>query len=123
MAHFAKIENGTVTQVIVVANNDCGGGDFPQSEPIGQEFIRSIGLDGEWLQTSYNNNFRGSFAAIGYIYDSANDIFDQSDEAKAQHKAYLDELAAAKAKRENVLVALAAAAGLEPDEVRAALGA
>jgi hypothetical protein len=32
MAHFAKIENDTVTQVIVVSNDDCGGGDYPDSE-------------------------------------------------------------------------------------------
>jgi hypothetical protein len=54
MAHFAKIENDTVTQVIVVSNDDCGGGDFPESEPIGQAFIASLGLTGEWLQTSYH---------------------------------------------------------------------
>jgi transcription initiation factor TFIIIB Brf1 subunit/transcription initiation factor TFIIB len=46
MAHFAKIENNTVTSVIVVSNDDCGGGDYPDSEPIGQAFIASLGLDG-----------------------------------------------------------------------------
>lgn len=76
MAHFAKIENGMVTEVIVIADADCGGGQFPESEPIGQAFIASIGLDGEWLQTSYNNNFRGRYAgAGGYLYDSELDEF------------------------------------------------
>jgi hypothetical protein len=71
MAHFAKVENGMVMEVIVVADADCGGGQFPESEPVGQAFIASIGLDGEWLQTSYNHNFRGKYAgAGGYLYDA-----------------------------------------------------
>lgn len=69
IAHFAKIEDGVVRQVIVVDNNDCGGGNFPDSEPIGNAFINSIGLPGVWKQTSYNNNFRGSYAGIGYKFD------------------------------------------------------
>lgn len=75
MAHFAKVENDIVTQVLVVANSDCGGGDFPASEPIGQEFLASLGLEGEWKQTSYNANFRGVYASIGWTYDSVNDVF------------------------------------------------
>lgn len=75
MAHFAKIEDGVVTQVIVISNEDCGNKDFPESEPIGQEFIASIGLDGEWLQTSYNGNFRGRYAGIGHTYNNEKDIF------------------------------------------------
>ena len=75
MAHFAKVNNNNVEQVIVVANSDCGGGEFPESEPIGQAFIASIGLDGEWLQTSYNGNFRGAYAGMGFAYDSELDVF------------------------------------------------
>lgn len=75
MAHFAKVENGIVQQVIVVADSDCGGGTFPASEPVGQAFIASLGLVGEWKQTSYNSNFRGSYAGIGLLYDSVNDVF------------------------------------------------
>lgn len=70
MAHFAKIENNTVTTVIVVSNDDCGGGDFPESEAVGQEFIASLGLDGLWLQTSYHANFRGCYAGIAYTFDA-----------------------------------------------------
>ena len=65
MAHFAKIENGIVREVIVIGNDDCGGGDFPASEPIGQAFIASIGLTGEWRQTSYSGSFRSKYAGIG----------------------------------------------------------
>ncbi len=75
MAHFAKIENGIVTNVLVVANSDCGGGEFPASEPVGQEFLASLGLVGEWKQTSYNANFRDRYASIGFTYDAVNDVF------------------------------------------------
>lgn len=75
MAHFAKIENGTVTQVIVVNNETLGDLDFPESEPLGQEFIASLGLDGTWKQTSYNANFRGKYAGVGFTYDSELDEF------------------------------------------------
>jgi hypothetical protein len=75
MAHFARIDEGIVREVIVIDNADCGGGDFPESEPIGQAFIASIGLAGEWRQTSYNGNFRGCYAGIGYTYDADLDVF------------------------------------------------
>lgn len=75
MAHFARINNNIIEQVIVVSNDDCGGGDFPESEPIGQAFIASIGLAGEWLQTSYHGNFRGIYAGIGFSYDPIADVF------------------------------------------------
>lgn len=72
MAHFAQIDdNNTVTQVIAVSNDECGGGNFPESEPIGQLFIERIGLNGTWLQTSYHANFRGKYAAIGDVWDGS----------------------------------------------------
>jgi hypothetical protein len=75
MAHFARIDDGIVREVIVIDNADCGGGDFPESEPIGQAYIASIGLAGEWLQTSYNANFRGTYAGIGFTFDADADEF------------------------------------------------
>jgi len=75
MAHFAKIENNIVQQVIVVSNDDCGGGDYPESEPIGQAFIASLGIPGEWLQTSYHANFRGCYASVGWTYDAQSNEF------------------------------------------------
>jgi hypothetical protein len=97
MAHFAQIEDNIVRQVIVVSNCDIGGcvgednvpdglwipehhancGDleFPDTEIKGKEFISSLGIEGEWIQTSYNNNFRGVYAGIGYTYDPENDVF------------------------------------------------
>ena len=75
MAHFAQVTYNIVRNVIVVNNSDCGGGDFPDSEPIGQAFIASLGIEGEWLQTSYNNNFRGTYAGQGMTYDPVLDEF------------------------------------------------
>lgn len=75
MAHFAQIIDDKVVQVIVVADSDCAGGQYPESEPAGQAFIASIGLGGEWRQTSYNHNFRGKYAGIGYTFDRINDVF------------------------------------------------
>jgi sulfur carrier protein ThiS len=68
MAHFARIENGIVREVIVVGNDDA------PDEATGQAFIASLGLTGEWVQTSYNNNpvegkSRGKYAGIGDLWD------------------------------------------------------
>jgi hypothetical protein len=68
MAHFAKIQDGIVREVIVIGNDDCGGGDFPASEPIGQAFIASLNIEGEWRQTSYSGSFRSKYAALGDIF-------------------------------------------------------
>jgi len=71
MAYFAEIDSNIVLQVIVIASDDVDNLPFPDSEPIGQAFIASLGIAGEWLQTSYNGNFRGTYAGIGYTYDAA----------------------------------------------------
>jgi hypothetical protein len=76
MAHFAQLNNdNVVVQVIVIGNDDCGGGDFPTSEAAGQSFIASLGLTGAWKQTSYNGNFRGKYAGIGDTYNAELDEF------------------------------------------------
>ena len=71
MAHFAKVLDGKVTQVIV-------------AEP---EFFNTFvdSSPGQWLQTSYNTfgnqhklggtPLRGNYAGMGFIYDSQNDVF------------------------------------------------
>ena len=87
MAHFARIdEDGLVLQEIGVDNADCGGGDFPDSEPIGQAFINGphpdcLALEGNWLQTSFNASFRGCFAGLGYTFDGTNFIPPGGNEA------------------------------------------
>lgn len=76
MAHFAQVNSqNKVVRVINIANEDCGGGTFPESEPIGQAFIASCGITGRWLQTSYHANFRGAYAGIGMQYDPDTDTF------------------------------------------------
>ena len=75
MAHFAEIDsNNTVVRVIVVADTDCAGGQFPDSEVAGAYFCNRL-LGGVWKQTSYNSNFRKRYAGIGYKYDAALDMF------------------------------------------------
>ena len=71
MAHFAKVVDGKVTQVIV-------------AEPeFFQTFVDSS--PGEWLQTSYNTYggqhrnggtpLRKNYAGVGYSYDRTKDAF------------------------------------------------
>jgi hypothetical protein len=69
MAHFAKIENGIVTNVVVVDN---------QHEEDGEAYLNSIGLEGAWVQTSYNGNIRVKFAGLGDVYNSELDRFEPS---------------------------------------------
>ena len=69
MAHFAQVTNNIVRAVTVIANDDCDNLPFPESEPVGQAYIASLGIEGEWLQTSYNGNFRGTYAGIEYTFD------------------------------------------------------
>lgn len=61
MAHYAKIENNIVTQVIVAD----------------QDFIDSgaVGDPTTWIQTSYNNRIRNVYAGIGHLYLAEHDIF------------------------------------------------
>jgi hypothetical protein len=71
MAHYAKVENTLVTQVIV-------------AEP---EFFETFvdSSPGEWIQTSYNTSggvhaegntpLRKNYAGVGFTYDSVRDAF------------------------------------------------
>lgn len=71
MAHAAKIENGVVTQVIVVPD-DLGG---DENDAAIQAYINGIGLHGTWMRTSYNANIRGKYAGVGDKYDADLDEF------------------------------------------------
>jgi hypothetical protein len=70
MAHYAKVQDGLVTQVIVAE----------------AEFFDTFVDDspGEWIQTSYNTHggqhpegrpLRKNYAGIGYSYDKQRDAF------------------------------------------------
>ena len=78
MAHFAKVVNGTVEQVIVAEPEFFD--TFVDSSP------------GEWIQTSYNTRggvhyspetgepdgdvaLRKNYAGVGFTYDAAKDAF------------------------------------------------
>ena len=76
MSHYAKVENGIVTQVIVAEEDFIATG--------------ALGDPASWLQTSYNTRmgmhfdsngvpdaegFRGNYAGVGYTYDAVNDVF------------------------------------------------
>lgn len=72
MAHFALVDDtNTVREVLNVGNDDCAGGNFPESEAPGQAFIASCGIAGRWLQTSYSASFRLRYAGIGDTFDPA----------------------------------------------------
>lgn len=70
MAHFAKLDaTNTVTQVIVVANQDTADSSGVETESIGIAFCQKlVGAGTNWKQTSYNGNFRGNYAGIGCTY-------------------------------------------------------
>ena len=77
MAHFAKVCDGKVVQVIVAEPEFFD--TFVDSSP------------GEWIQTSYNTRggihygqdgqpdggiaLRGNYAGIGFVYDREHDVF------------------------------------------------
>ena len=71
MSHFAKVENGVVTSVIVI-----------------EQDVLNLGHWGDpalWIQTSYNTQagvhsqggtpLRKNYAGIGFTYDSGRDAF------------------------------------------------
>jgi hypothetical protein len=68
MSHYAKVENGIVTQVIVAEQDVIDSGLFGSG----------------WVQTSYNTHagkhpqntpLRKNYAGVGYTYDANRDAF------------------------------------------------
>jgi hypothetical protein len=74
MAHFARIENNIVREVIVVNNDVLLTTVGNESEAKGKKFCADT-FGGTWIQTSYNAKIRGKFAGIGDFYDVDKDIF------------------------------------------------
>jgi hypothetical protein len=68
MANFAEIdENNIVIRVLSVDDS---------KKENGQEYLANeLGLGGTWIETSYENEFRGNYASPGDYYDPENDIF------------------------------------------------
>lgn len=76
MAHFARINNNEVLQVIVINNGVLLDENGLESEAKGIEFCKdTYGQDTNWIQTSYNSKFRGVFAGEGFTYNSEKDVF------------------------------------------------
>lgn len=78
MGYFAQIKNDTVMQVIRIDNSVLGEEtlSFPDTEGAGRAYIaNTLGLLGEWRQTSYNGSFRKRYAGIGYHFDRERDEF------------------------------------------------
>ena len=71
MAHFAKIENGIVREVVVVNNDVLLNEEGIESEEIGAAFCADL-FGGEWVQTSFNATIRGKFAGVGDSWDGEN---------------------------------------------------
>ena len=71
MAHFAKIEDGIVRQVIVVNNEVLLDDKGVEQGALGAVFCADL-FGGTWVQTSYNANFRGKYAGVGDKWDGTN---------------------------------------------------
>jgi hypothetical protein len=79
VAHFAETmldnnNNLSVSRVLVVDNQDIADNDGNEVEAKGSELLQRL-LGGDWVQTSYNGNFRKNYAGIGYTYDRVRDAF------------------------------------------------
>lgn len=76
MAHFAQLDDSNVVRQVIVVSDDVAPDPAPANEQQGQTFIADVlGLAGTWKQTSYNGNFRGMYAGIGFTYDPDLDEF------------------------------------------------
>ncbi len=76
MAHFAKLEDNQVTDIVVIDNNDIVGADGNESEYVGIVFLKDLfGQDTVWKETSWSASFRKNYAMIGGTYDADKDAF------------------------------------------------
>jgi len=90
MAHFAEIKekvdptgftsdtHQVVERVVVVANDIPAGNSTLQDHDMhidGESWCVNFFKGGTWKQTSYNGNFRKSYAGPGMVYDQSKDKF------------------------------------------------
>jgi hypothetical protein len=76
MAHFAQIDENNIVLQVIAVNNDDILVDGVESEAKGIEFCKTLlGQDTNWLQTSYNSNFRKHYAIRGGDYRPDIDAF------------------------------------------------
>jgi len=80
MAHFARIEEGFVREVLVLDNDVMATAAGNDSETKGKKFLQGLfGADTDWVQTSYSSSFRGKYAGLGDIWDGTNFISQAPD--------------------------------------------
>ncbi len=77
MAHFARVIDGKVVKVHVVANPVITDGEGVEQETLGKQFLADLhGYNAdELVQCSYNGTIRGVYPGPGFTYDEANDVF------------------------------------------------
>jgi len=77
MAHFAELDkDNAVLRIIVISNDVTHDENEVEQEALGIAYCKSLfGENTKWVQTSYNENFRGGFAGVSDIYDSKTDTF------------------------------------------------
>ena len=78
MGHFAKIVNGVVKQVVVIANKDIKDEEGNEVEAVGSKFCRELFGDGQFIQCSYNGKIRKNYPGKGWLYNSEHDFFHES---------------------------------------------
>lgn len=67
MAHFAKVNKDNIVENVVVVPDE--------KESVGNEYLNEIGLEGTWIQCSFNNKIRNVFPGKGYLYNAELDVF------------------------------------------------
>lgn len=81
MAHFARVEDDVVREVIVVNNEVLHDENGVEQESIGIDFCKSLyGADTQWVQTSYNGSFRNKYADSGDKWDGTNFVSSITEE-------------------------------------------
>ena len=83
MAHFAELETKVdptgftsdeqlIVKRVVVVGNDCVPSDMHID---GETWCINFFNGGIWKHTSYNSNFRKTYAGIGMVYNPVKDKF------------------------------------------------
>jgi hypothetical protein len=77
VAHFAEIDKNNIVNRVIGINNDViTDKNGNENEQMGIDFCKFLyGSDTNWVQTSYNANFRNIYAVKGCIYDEDLDAF------------------------------------------------
>jgi hypothetical protein len=70
MPHFAEIDDNNIVLRVLYVDEE--------RKDIAQDYLANeCGLGGTWIETSYTEDIRGTYAVPGYRYDPVADIFIQ----------------------------------------------